>query len=209
MTKHNKAIIGIAGGTGAGKSTLVKTLKNYFKEEVVCLSHDSYYKDLSHLSLNERRKVNFDHPNSLETDLLIKHLKELIKGRNIKMPIYDFIVSNRTDKYNVIKSKAVVIVEGILIFSDSILRDLFDIKVFVDAPADIRFGRRIQRDIKERGRTLDYSLKQYLTMSRPMHEQFVEPSKKYADIIIPEGGKNKIGTRMLINLIEKYLENTD
>ena len=199
-------IIGIAGGTGAGKTTLVKIIQDQFNEQVVCISHDSYYKDLSHLSLAKRQKVNFDHPNSLETDLLIKHLKELIKGKSIKVPIYDFNVSNRTNRYNLIAPRTVVIIEGILLFSDPILRNLFDIKVYVDAPADIRLGRRIERDIKERGRTLEHSLNQYLSMSRPMHEQFVEPSKKYADIIIPEGGKNKIATQMLINLIEKYLK---
>ena len=201
-----KLLIGIAGGTGAGKTTLVKIIQDQFNEQVVCISHDSYYKDLSHLSLAKRQKINFDHPNSLETDLLIKHLKELIKGKSIKVPIYDFNISDRTDRYNVIEPKTVVIVEGILIFSDPVLRDLFEIKVFVDAPADIRLGRRIERDIKERSRTLEHSLNQYLSMSRPMHEQFVEPSKKYADIIIPEGGKNKIATQMLINLIEKYLK---
>ncbi len=199
-------IIGIAGGTGAGKTTLVKIIQDQFNEQVVCISHDSYYKDLSHLSLAKRQKINFDHPNSLETDLLIKHLKELIKGKSIKVPIYDFNVSNRTNRYNLIAPRTVVIIEGILLFSDPILRNLFDIKVYVDAPADIRLGRRIERDIKERGRTLEHSLNQYLSMSRPMHEQFVEPSKKYADIIIPEGGKNKIATQMLINLIEKYLK---
>ena len=199
-------IIGIAGGTGAGKTTLVKIIQNQFHEQVVCISHDSYYKDLSDLSLAKRQKINFDHPNSLETDLLIKHLKELIKGKSIKVPIYDFNVSNRTNRYNLIAPRTVVIIEGILLFSDPILRNLFDIKVYVDAPADIRLGRRIKRDIEERGRTLEHSLNQYLSMSRPMHEQYVEPSKKYADIIIPEGGKNKIATQMLINLIEKYLK---
>ena len=137
---------------------------------------------------------------------MIKHLRELIKGKSIKVPIYDFNVSNRTNRYNLIAPRTVVIIEGILLFSDPILRNLFDIKVYVDAPADIRLGRRIERDIKERGRTLEHSLNQYLSMSRPMHEQYVEPSKKYADIIIPEGGKNKIATQMLINLIEKYLK---
>ncbi|OGK66427.1 uridine kinase [Candidatus Roizmanbacteria bacterium RIFOXYB2_FULL_41_10] len=201
-----KLLIGIAGGTGAGKTTLVKILQQQFSEQVVCLSHDSYYRDLSSLSLDERRQVNFDHPDSLETELMIKQLKELIKGQSIKVPIYDFNVSNRTDKTSLVKPKSVVIVEGILIFADPILSDLFQIKVFVDAPADVRLGRRIKRDIEERGRTLEHSLNQYLTMSRPMHEQYVEPSKKFADVIVPEGGKNTIATQMLINLIEKYLK---
>lgn len=198
-------IIGVAGGTGSGKTTLVSKLSDYFQSRVSCLSHDSYYRDLSHLSLDDRRKVNFDHPDSLETTLLIKHLKQLRQGRAVTVPVYDFFVSNRTKQTKRVEPKPIVIVEGILLFENKALRELFDIKVFIDAEADIRLGRRITRDMKERGRTLDFSLKQYLNKSKPMHDQFVEPNKRYADLIIPGGGNNKIALKVLIDVIQNKL----
>jgi len=198
--------IGIAGGTGAGKSTLVKAIKKYFGKQIICLSHDSYYRDLSHLSLAKRSKINFDHPDSLETTLLIKHLKDLLKGEAIEVPVYDFKISNRIAKTTKIKPAPVILVEGILIFANRQLANMFDIKVFVDAEADVRLGRRIKRDIEERGRTLDFSLNQYLSMSKPMHEKFVEPFKKTADIIVPQGGKNRIAINMILKTIQSHFK---
>jgi len=206
MTIQSKTLIGIAGGTGAGKSTLVKAIKKHFGSQIVCLSHDSYYRDLSNLTLAKRQKVNFDHPNSLETTLLIKQLQDLLQGKSIAVPVYDFKVSNRTKKIILIKPAPVILVEGILIFANKTLANLFDIKVYVDAQADIRLGRRIKRDIEERGRTLDFSLNQYLTMSKPMHEKFVEPYKQIADIIVPKGGKNKIALNMILKTIQSHLK---
>lgn len=201
--KKRPLLIGIAGGTGSGKSTIANKIKKHFKNNVVYLAHDSYYIDLSHLSLKQRSKVNFDHPNALETTLLVKHLNKLLRGNSIKMPVYDFVTSNRTKKTIKISPKPIIIVEGIFIYENEILRNLFDIKIFVQTDDDIRLGRRIVRDIQDRGRTLEFSLNQYLTMSRPMHQIFVEPTKKYADIIIPEGGHNDVGINILIHAIEK------
>ncbi len=201
--KKRPLLIGIAGGTGSGKSTIANKIKKHFKNNVVYLAHDSYYIDLSHLSLKQRSKVNFDHPNALETTLLVKHLNKLLRGNSIKMPVYDFVTSNRTKKTIKISPKLIIIVEGIFIYENEILRNLFDIKIFVQTDDDIRLGRRIVRDIQDRGRTLEFSLNQYLTMSRPMHQIFVEPTKKYADIIIPEGGHNDVGINILIHAIEK------
>ena len=207
MKKIKPIIIGIAGGTASGKSTVTKKIKDHFKHEVIFIAHDNYYKDQSHLTLADRKKVNYDHPNSLETDLLVKHLKQLIAGKSIKMPQYDFTVSNRKKTETVLLTpKKVIIIEGILVFENENLRNLMDIKLFVDTDADIRLGRRISRDIQERGRTLEFSLHQYLTMSRPMHQAFVEPMKKYADIILPEGGENSIGLQMIIHSIEKIVK---
>ena len=200
-------VMGIAGGTGAGKSTLVQAIKKHFGRQIVCLSHDSYYRDLSHLSLAKRQKVNFDHPDSLETTLLIKQLKDLLEGKTIAVPVYDFKVSNRTTKTIKVEPAPVILVEGILIFANRKLASMFDIKVFVDAEADIRLGRRIKRDIEERGRTLEFSLNQYLTMSKPMHDRFVEPYKKTADIIVPQGGKNRVAINIILKTIQSHLNN--
>jgi len=206
MTIRSSILIGVAGGTGAGKSTLVGSIKKHFGKRIVCLSHDSYYRDLSHLSLTRRSKVNFDHPDSLETTLLVKQLKDLLEGKPIEVPVYDFKISNRTAKTIKIKPAPVILVEGILIFTNRKLAKMFDIKVFVDAEADVRLGRRIRRDIEERGRTLDFSLNQYLLMSKPMHEKFVEPYKKTADIIVPQGGKNKVALSMILKTIQARLK---
>jgi uridine kinase len=201
--KRKPLVIGIAGGTGSGKTTIANRIKEHFHNRAVFIAHDSYYIDLSSLSLEERGKVNFDHPNSLETNLLVRHIKELMTGKAVEIPIYDFTTHNRTEKTIHVAPKPIIIIEGILIFENEKLRNLFDIKFFVETDADIRLGRRITRDINQRGRTLEFSLHQYLTMSRPMHQIFVEPTKKYADIIIPEGGNNKVAISILIHAIER------
>ncbi|HKK96456.1 MAG TPA: uridine kinase [Anaerovoracaceae bacterium] len=190
-------IIGIAGGTGSGKSTLINAIKAEFCDEITILSHDYYYKAHNELTFEERKRLNYDHPNSFDTDLMIKHVKALKKGKQINRPVYDFTIHNRLDETEELKPSKVIIVEGILIFENKELRDLFDIKAFIDTDADVRILRRIVRDVKERGRTLDSVVEQYLTTVKLMHEQFVEPSKKNADIIIPEGGFNKVAIDML------------
>ncbi|OGK71728.1 uridine kinase [Candidatus Roizmanbacteria bacterium RIFOXYC2_FULL_38_9] len=196
-------IIGITGGTSSGKSTVTQKIRDHFKHEVIFIAHDNYYKDQSHLTLEQRAKVNYDHPNSLDTKLLVKHLKKLLAGTSIEMPQYDFTISNRKKETVLLTPKKVIIIEGILIFENEDLRNLMDIKIFVDTDADLRLGRKITRDIQERGRTLEHALNQYVTMSRPMHLAFVEPNKKYADIIIPQGGNNRIGVQMIIHTIEQ------
>jgi uridine kinase len=193
----NAIIIGIAGGTGSGKSTLINAIKNEFCDEITILSHDYYYKAHNELTFEERKHLNYDHPNSFDTDLMIKHIKELKKGKAIDRPVYDFTIHNRLDETVTLKPSKVIIVEGILIFENKELLKLFDIKVFIDTDADVRILRRIVRDVKDRGRTLDSVVEQYLTTVKLMHEQFVEPSKKNADIIIPEGGFNKVAIDML------------
>ncbi len=200
-------IIGIAGGTGSGKTTVVrKMIDKLPKDEVAVLSQDAYYKDNSHLPLEERLVINFDHPNSLEFELLIEHLKLLKKGESVKQPIYSYLTCTRAEKTTLIKPTEVVIVEGILILTNPELRKLFDIKVFVYADADDRLSRVIMRDIRERGRTVEKVLERYETTVKPMHEQFIEPSKKYANIIVPEGGRNTVGIDVLASIIEKNLK---
>jgi len=202
MKTQRPLIIGIAGGTGSGKTTVAKKIKDHFGQDVLYIPHDNYYKDQSELSLKERAKTNYDHPTALDTDLLVQHVETLILGKSIQMPLYDFATSNRMKETTMVFPKPVIIVEGILIFEHEKLRELMDIKIYVDTDADIRLGRRIKRDIQERGRTIEYSLNQYLSQSRPMHLAFGEPSKKYADIILPEGGENKVGLQMIIHSIE-------
>ena len=200
-------IIGIAGGTGSGKTTVVKKLMEQIpKGEVAVLSQDSYYKDNSHLPLEERQKINFDHPNSIEFDLLRKHIVQLKKGKSIEEPIYSYLTCTRQDETITVEPKDVIIVEGILILTDKELRDLFDIKIFVYADDDDRLGRVINRDILERGRSVDKVLVRYSKSVKPMHLQFIEPSKSFADIIIPQGGHNKVAIEILSTLIEKYLK---
>lgn len=199
-------IVGIAGGTGSGKTTVVNKLLEVFPNgEVVVIPQDSYYKDNGHIPLEERQKINFDHPDSLEFSLLISHLKQLRKGHSIKMPVYSYLTCLRSKETITIKPARVVIVEGILILADSGLRNMLDIKVFVDADADDRLGRVIQRDIVERGRSVLKVLKRYHDTVKPSHLQFIEPSKRYADIIIPGGGENQVGIEVLISIIEKHL----
>ena len=198
-------VIGIAGGTGSGKSTMVKRIEEEFGEQITMLCHDFYYKRHD-IPFEERKKLNYDHPNSFDTDLMIEHLKLLKQGKEIERPVYDFTIHNRVDEtVKVIPSK-VIIVEGILIFENKELRDLFDIKVYVDTDADVRILRRILRDVNERGRTLDSIVTQYLTTVKIMHEQFVEPSKKFADIIVPEGGFNVVALEMLKEKIYSLLK---
>jgi len=199
-------IVGIAGGTGSGKTTVVNRLLEVFPNgEVVVIPQDSYYKDNGHIPVEERQKINFDHPDSLEFSLLISHLRQLRKGHSIKMPVYSYLTCLRSKETITIKPARVVIVEGILILADPGLRNILDIKVFVDADADDRLGRVIQRDIVERGRSVLKVLERYHDTVKPSHLQFIEPSKRYADIIIPGGGENQVGIEVLISIIEKHL----
>ncbi|MBQ6719882.1 MAG: uridine kinase [Oscillospiraceae bacterium] len=199
-------VIGIAGGTGSGKTTLMKNLIAEFSDVVTVISHDNYYKRHDDLAYEERCKLNYDEPAALETDLMARHLDELRHGRSIECPVYDFTVHNRSDETITIVPKKVIIVEGILIFENKPLRDLMDIKIFVDTDADVRLCRRIKRDVNKRGRTLESVLTQYQDTVKPMHEQYVEPSKKFADIIVPEGGKNLVALEMIIGRIRRHLE---
>ncbi len=207
MSTHPKPIvIGIAGGSGSGKTTVANTiLEQVGAQNIAYLPHDAYYKDLAHLPENQRVRINFDHPNSLETQLLTQHVITLQSWQPIELPIYDFKNHTRTDQSIRIEPHGVIIVEGILIFAEAELRKLFDVKIFVDTDADLRFIRRLERDITERGRTTQTVIKQYLETVRPMHLEFVEPSKRYADVIIPEGGFNTVALDMVIARIERLL----
>ena len=199
-------VIGIAGGTGSGKTTLMNNLIREFSGVVTVLSHDNYYKRHDELTYEERCRLNYDEPAALETDLMARHLDTLRRGGEIDCPVYDFTVHNRSDETIRISPEKVIIVEGILIFDNKELRDLMDIKVFVDTDADVRLCRRIVRDVRERGRTLESVVDQYQTPVKPMHEQYVEPSKKFADIIIPEGGRNLVALDMITGRIRRHLE---
>jgi uridine kinase len=199
-------IVGIAGGTGSGKTTVVQKIMDVLPSgEVVVIPQDSYYKDNSQIPLEERQKINFDHPESLEFTLLIDHLKKLRKGKSVEMPVYSYLTCVRSKETITVKPAKVVLIEGILILSDAGLREMLDIKVFVDADADDRLGRVIQRDIVERGRSVMKVLERYHDTVKPSHLQFIEPSKRYADIIIPGGGENQVGIEVLISIIEKHL----
>jgi uridine kinase len=199
-------IIGIAGGTGSGKTTVANAiLDRVGADHIAAFPHDAYYKDLTALTPTLRAQINFDHPDSLETSLLIEHLQRLRNGLSIDLPVYDFKTHTRTAQTIRIDPKPVVMVEGILIFMEPLLRELFDIKIFVDTDADIRFIRRLQRDIAERGRTSESVIRQYLETVRPMHLEFVEPSKRYADVIIPEGGLNTVAMDILVARIQTLL----
>lgn len=198
-------MIGIAGGTGSGKSTLTRHIKNRFGDAVSVINHDSYYKDQSHLTFEERVRTNYDHPDAFDTDLLVRHLKALKAGQAIQCPVYSYVEHNRTKETVEIKPTSVVVLEGLLIFQEPELRDLMDIKIFVDTDADVRILRRILRDVKERGRSLESVVEQYLTTVKPMHEQFIEPSKRYADIIILEGGHNLVALDMIMQRIANHI----
>ncbi|SEF81437.1 uridine kinase [Caloramator fervidus] len=199
-------LIGIAGGTGSGKSTVANEIfKSLPGESIAVIEQDSYYKDQSHLTLEERKKTNYDHPDAFDTELLIKHLKMLLNGEAIEKPLYDFEIYTRKKETVRIEPKDIIILEGILILAEPEIRNLLDIKIFVDTDADVRIIRRIQRDIKERGRTVESVIEQYMNVVRPMHMQFVEPTKRYADIIIPEGGYNKVAIDILIAKIKQIL----
>lgn len=198
-------VLGLAGGTGSGKTTLTRTLKEQFGDDISVVSHDNYYKRQDHLSYEERCKTNYDHPDAFDTPLMIEHIKQLKRGESILCPVYDFSQHNRSEKLLRIDPAPIVLVEGILVFTSFKLCELMDIKVYVDTDADVRILRRIVRDVKKRGRTLDSVVNQYLTTVKPMHEQFVEPSKRRADLIIPEGGKNPVAVEMLIRRLESHL----
>jgi len=200
-------IVGIAGGTGSGKTTVVRKVFEVFpNDEVIVLPQDAYYKDNGHIALEERQKINFDHPDSVEFQLLIEQLNQLKSGRQVEMPVYSYLNCLRSKETISVRPARVALVEGILILTDSGLRDLLDIKVFVDADADDRLGRVIKRDIVERGRSVLQILDRYNNTVKPSHLQFIEPSKRYADIIIPGGGENQIGIEILISIIEKHLQ---
>lgn len=207
LPKKTPLVIGIAGGSGSGKTTVASiVLDRVGRHRIAYLPHDAYYRDLTQLPLNQRMQVNFDHPDSLESDLMARHIQMLKNWEAIDMPVYDFTTHHRTDKTMKINPQRVILVEGILIFSDPVLRPMFDVKIFVDTDADIRFIRRLQRDIAERGRTTETVINQYLSTVRPMHLEFVEPSKRYADVIIPEGGLNEVAMDMVISRIEALLK---
>ena len=199
-------IIGIAGGTGSGKTTLVKNLIVRFGENITVLSHDNYYKAHDDLTYEERSLLNYDHPDAFDTDLMIEHLKLLKQGRSIHCPVYDYTVHNRSSEVTLIVPTRVILVEGILIFENRELCDQMDIKIFVDADADVRLCRRIKRDVKKRGRTIESVIAQYLDTVKPMHEQFVEPSKKNANIVVPEGGKNLVALDMIMGRIQRHID---
>ena len=198
-------IIGIAGGTGSGKSTFTNRLKDYFGDKVTVIYHDNYYAPHDDLTFKERQTINYDHPDALETDLLVKHLKELREGHSIECPVYDFTQHNRSQETIVIKPSHVIIVEGILIFQSQELRDIFDIKIFVEADADERILRRVLRDMNERGRKLDDIIEQYLTTVKPMHYLYVEPTRSKADVVI-NSGKNDVAFDLFVSKISQLLE---
>ena len=199
-------IIGIAGGTGSGKTTLTRHLREHFGQDVTIVGHDSYYKRQEGKTYEERALQNYDHPSAFDTDLLIQHLRELKEGRSIQCPVYSYVDHNRTDQTVEISPTKVLIVEGILIFQDPVLREMFDIKIFVETDADERILRRALRDVEERGRTLRSVVTQYLTTVKPMHEQYVEPSRKYADIIVLEGGHNLVALEMIMQRIQNHID---
>ena len=199
-------VIGVAGGTGSGKTTLVKALLNRFGDNLSVLSHDNYYKRHDELSYEERTHLNYDHPEAFDTDMMIAHLQALKRGEAVDCPTYDYTVHNRAEAVLRVEPRKVIVVEGILIFASRKLCDEMDIRIFVDADADVRLCRRIRRDVKKRGRTIDSVIDQYMTTVKPMHELFVEPSKKYAHIIVPEGGKNLIALEMIINRIQRHID---
>ena len=201
----NVLVIGIAGGSGSGKTTLTNQIAANFPEEVTVIKHDNYYKKHDEMSYEERSRLNYDHPNAFDTDLMIRDLKRLKQGETIECPVYDFTIHNRSKNTLTITPGKVIIVEGILIFENKELCDLMDIRIFVDTDADVRILRRIQRDVMERARSLESVIGQYMNTVKPMHEQFVEPSKKNASLIVPEGGYNQVAMEMILNQIRSHL----
>ncbi len=202
---HKHFILAIAGPTASGKSTLAKRIRNKLSERSILISHDSYYRDQSEKTLEERRKTNYDDPKALETELLVEHLNLLLKGKSIEMPVYDFSLHTRKKETIKVEPKPVIILEGAFILWDKALRDLFDLKIFIDVEADVRLARRIKRDIEERGRNLEFVLYQWFTFVKPGEEKFIYPTKKYADLIVPEGGKNEKALQMIVDFIETLM----
>lgn len=199
-------VVGISGGTGSGKTTIAdRVMKALPAENVLLLQQDHYYRDLSHLSMGERNKINFDHPDSMETELMVEHVRRLRDGHAVERPVYDFTQHLRRKETVRLEPRAAIILEGILIFDNAALRELMDVKIFVDTDADLRFIRRLRRDLSERGRTLESVVSQYLSTVRPMHLEFIEPSKRFADVIIPEGGHNEVGIDLVIQKIRSLL----
>jgi len=207
MKHPDPLVIGIAGGSGSGKTTVAQEiLQRVGPDRIAFLQHDSYYKDLSGLPPAQRAEVNFDHPNSLETELLAQHIASLRDGKSVEAPIYDFSIHSRTSQTYTVQPRRVILIEGILIFTEAALREMFDVKIFVDTDSDLRFIRRLERDITERRRTTESVIKQYQLTVRPMHMEFVEPSKRYADIIIPEGGFNSAALDMVVARVDALLK---
>ena len=199
-------VVGIAGGTGSGKTTITKKLMQRFGGDVSVIYHDNYYKAHHNMSYEERSRLNYDHPDSFDTDLLIQAVKDLKAGRSVTCPVYDYTIHDRSDKVIVVRPAKVIIVEGLLIFQSRELCQQMDIKIYVDTDADVRILRRIVRDVRDRGRSLDSVVNQYLSTVKPMHEQFVEPSKRNADIIIPEGGHNQVAMEMVMERVRAHIE---
>jgi len=202
-------VIGIAGGTGSGKTTLMKNLVQRLGDQVTVVSHDNYYKRHDELTYEERTQINYDEPDALETDLMARHLELLRQGQAIDCPVYDYTQHNRSNETVHIEPRPVIIVEGIMIFENQPLRELMDIRIFVDTDADVRLCRRIKRDVNKRGRSLESVLLQYQQTVKPMHEKYVEPSKRFADIVVPEGGKNLVALDMIMLRIQKHLESAE
>ena len=202
---QNIMVIGIAGGTGSGKTTITRRLIQSFGEEVSVVHHDNYYKAHHDMPYEERAKLNYDHPNAFDTDLMLRHIRQLKQGKSIQCPVYDYSIHDRTDKTVLIRPTRVIIVEGILIYESLELCKEMDIKIYVDTDADVRILRRIVRDVRDRGRSLDGVIDQYLNTVKPMHEQFVEPSKRRADVIIPQGGHNQVALEMVIERVRAHL----
>ncbi|XXM73645.1 uridine kinase [Lysinibacillus sphaericus] len=205
--KHKPVVIGVAGGSGSGKTSVTKAIYEQFQgHSILMLQQDYYYKDQSHLPFEERLKTNYDHPLAFDNDLLIEHLKELLNHQQVEKPVYDYKMHTRSDDTISVEPKDVIILEGILVLEDERLRNLMDIKLYVDTDADLRIIRRMLRDIKERGRSIDSVIDQYITVVRPMHNQFIEPTKRYADVIIPEGGHNHVAIDLMVTKIQTILE---
>ena len=202
---QDNMVIGIAGGTGSGKTTITRRLIQAFGEEVSVVHHDNYYKAHHEMPYEERAKLNYDHPNAFDTDLMLRHIRQLKQGKSIQCPVYDYSIHDRTDKTVLIRPTRVIIVEGILIYESLELCKEMDIKIYVDTDADVRILRRIVRDVRDRGRSLDSVIDQYLNTVKPMHEQFVEPSKRRADVIIPQGGHNQVALEMVIERVRAHL----
>lgn len=206
MSHPRPLIIGVVGGSGSGKTTVARAIHEATGLDAAFVDQDAYYRDLAHLTLDERRRVNFDHPDALDNDLLVAQLEQLAAGAAIEKPTYDYALHTRAARTERVEPSSIVIVDGILLFTDARLRDLFDIKLYVDVADDVRFIRRLQRDVEERGRAMDDIIRQYLTTVRPMHLEFVEPSKRHADVILPEGGHNRIGVAMVIARVRLELQ---